>query len=373
MTSDDTFVALGRADGSVGIGALEIDAPTGQNNYALFEMSSDFTPGWVTLLEHGPGPGAALPVRVEPVPTGGVVAVLSPAHDVLVAGQSLPSLGGTRDGLLLRLAADGTLIWARRFGGSGETLFSDVYVPSSFPAVYVTGAFTETANFGASDMVAPMGENEAVLLAYDLDTGDILYQRTFGGPGDQPRSYLAPVAGTHLAVSTGTNASVASFTVDGVALGPGPGAFVVQFDLAGTVAVGGAAIGPVDVSDLLVHDGVVTIEHQVTARRLSANWSLDWLFQPADLSGQAPGHSGCVRQGDGLIAFGGQINGSFTIAGSTVDQTAGFYQAFVDASGQGVGVLDLTEERAQQGCAFLADGRVVLVGAGGLGIVTPPP
>ncbi|PRQ08632.1 nucleotide-binding protein [Enhygromyxa salina] len=98
-----------------------------------------------------------------------------------VGGGKLHASGGN-DIIVFKLDGEGNHIWSRIFGGSEP----DRAARLTFDAednVILTGAFTGTADFGAAELVAA-GMRDALVLQLDRDTGEPTFALQIGGPGD---------------------------------------------------------------------------------------------------------------------------------------------------------------------------------------------
>ena len=97
----------------------------------------------------------------------------------------LTSAGGD-DGFVAKYALDGSVAWARRFGGSGVDGVSSVAVDPAGQFLYVTGGFKSSADLtgdGVPD-VTPQGQTDAFsdvfLVKLDAVTGQTVWFRTLG-------------------------------------------------------------------------------------------------------------------------------------------------------------------------------------------------
>jgi hypothetical protein len=122
---------------------------------------------------------------------------------------------GGRDSLLLKRSSDGTPLWQKTWGSTGDETALGIDIDTS-GNVYVAG---DTSSFGA---VA----NDVFLLKYTPD-GTLLWQRMWGGPG------IENVSG--VAVDGDGNAFVTGRT-NGIGFGAGLyDIFVIKYDTDGTL------------------------------------------------------------------------------------------------------------------------------------------
>lgn len=88
------------------------------------------------------------------------------------------------DAFAVRYNADGSLQWARKFGGTTRDE-ANVIAFDGTSAVYVAGFFTGSADFtgdGISD-VKSAGGSDSFLVKLNSATGETIWYRTFGGAG----------------------------------------------------------------------------------------------------------------------------------------------------------------------------------------------
>jgi hypothetical protein len=134
-------------------------------------------------VSFGAGPYAALLLKYGPDGTllwqktwggkredyvRGHVAV-DPSGSIYVTGKTESFGAGHADVLLLKYDPNGTLLWQKTWGGTGEDLCWDVAIGPS-GSIYVIG---RTLSFGA-------GQRDVLLLKYDPN-GALLWQKIWGG------------------------------------------------------------------------------------------------------------------------------------------------------------------------------------------------
>ena len=94
----------------------------------------------------------------------------------------LTSLGGN-DGFVAKYALDGTVQWARRFGGSYSDEVRSVAVDPTGPFVYATGIFRGSADFdgnGVPDAQSNKGSTDVFLVKLNAATGQTVWFKTLG-------------------------------------------------------------------------------------------------------------------------------------------------------------------------------------------------
>ncbi len=155
---------------------------------------------------------------------------IAPGGDVFVAGSfaagvrfgpdSLVS-AGSADILLMRLAPDGTVRWARR-AGSNRADFAYAVETGPNGSVYVGGTFTRSIGFGSGDSLYANGNNRDAFVA--RYTGDGVYEWGWTGGGVANDDYLRdfvvePDGGFYAAGDFHTAATIGGGVVQSAGLG----------------------------------------------------------------------------------------------------------------------------------------------------------
>ncbi len=96
---------------------------------------------------------------------------LTPDGGFLVAGVTLSYGAGGREGLAIRVDADGNLVWLQAYGGTSHDAFMDIHRTAEDTYVMV----------GTSYSLGP-GTGGLWVVMID-DTGQIIWQRSYGGAG----------------------------------------------------------------------------------------------------------------------------------------------------------------------------------------------
>ncbi len=136
----------------------------------------------------------------------------APDGGVLMVGTSLSTSGdvpgnyGSYDAWLLRLDADGQLLWSRHFGGAQE---DRAFAVKSLGEGWLVGAFTSSADGTVS---SNHGLKDAWLLRLD-DAGNLLWEKNFGGTAED-RFFALAIAPSGAYAAAGLSAS-ADFDLDG--------------------------------------------------------------------------------------------------------------------------------------------------------------
>jgi len=105
-----------------------------------------------------------------------------------VGGTSLQSAGGS-DWFLVKYSGSGSVVWAKRFGGTGEDLLDAVALGPDGNIV-ATGRCGGSASFGGATFVTS-GSSDMVVAKYSGATGAHLWSKQFGGIYDDAASAVA--------------------------------------------------------------------------------------------------------------------------------------------------------------------------------------
>jgi uncharacterized delta-60 repeat protein len=151
QTCDGGYVVTGQ---STSFGA-------GNRDMWLLKLAADGSVQWQKAYG---GPGDDEAVGIEQTTDGGYI----------MAGETNSYGAGDWDVWILKLAADGAVLWQKTYGGTNlETSSADPIQQTADGGYIVTGL---TRSFGA-------GGND--VLVFKLDTqGVVQWQKTYGGPGD---------------------------------------------------------------------------------------------------------------------------------------------------------------------------------------------
>ncbi len=157
---------------------------------------------------------------------------------------------GKEDVFLARYDRDGSLVWARRAGGSGTDFGQAV---ATFPdgTFVVAGRFESKATFGPGEsgavVLASAGKRDAFVARYSPD-GQLLWSRRCGGSG-LDYAYDVAALGDGSCVVTGYFEKQATFSKQrepGLKSAGGRDVFVARYDTAGDVVWAKSAGGPAD-------------------------------------------------------------------------------------------------------------------------------
>ena len=133
--------------------------------------------------------------------TDGVV--LSDGSCVLVGStESFGAGAGTRDFWLVKLGPDGTVVWENRYGGPNHE-YAYAATETSAGDILVAG---RTSSFGA-------GDYDGLLIKLDAD-GSVLWDRTYGGTGDDRFHDVIETYDGNLAIAARLNADHLIMKID---------------------------------------------------------------------------------------------------------------------------------------------------------------
>ncbi len=125
--------------------------------------------------------------------------------DVVIAGYTNSSGAGLNDVLVLRVGfINGTMIWSRTWGGANNDVAAAVALTDN--GIVVTGS---TRSFGA-------GSFDVIVLHLDATTGSVVWSRTYGGVGDDKGTGIAvgPTGIVYVAGSTSPTGSIGAVHQD---------------------------------------------------------------------------------------------------------------------------------------------------------------
>lgn len=88
---------------------------------------------------------------------------------------------GTSDGYLVKYTPDGDYVWAKTLGGTGSSFGGGYINIDSSDNIYIAGHFTGTVNFGSGNNTSN-GSFDAFLVKYS-SAGNYVWSKTLGGNG----------------------------------------------------------------------------------------------------------------------------------------------------------------------------------------------
>ncbi len=125
----------------------------------------------------------------------GLGLAVNSSNGIYVTGYSTSTLSANPQVILLRFDSSGDLIWQRSWGGSGTNYGQSVTVDSS-GGVYLTG-FTTSTGAGGQDVL---------VLKFD-SSGGLIWQRTWGGKGDEEGYSIAADSSRNVYVAGATQST----------------------------------------------------------------------------------------------------------------------------------------------------------------------
>jgi len=184
------------------------------------------------------------------------------------AGTGANGRGGS-DGTIVKFKLDGSVEWAKNFGGSGEDNFLDVIEVSDGYVVfgYSNKFDKDWAKFG----VKGKGASDGVIVKFNKD-GTVAWAKNFGGSGNDRFVSAAAVPGGFVAVGQ-TDTIDKDWAAQGCKGKGGTDGAVVKFNNDGTLAwaknFGGSASDYFD-SVISVSDGFVVVG---TSHGMTGDWA----------------------------------------------------------------------------------------------------
>ena len=171
-------VAVDAAGAITAVGYAEVDDGGPQLDAAIVRLAADGTVTWSKTFG-GSGNEMFLGVAVDDA-GGAVVAGFTESSDgdYPLKYPVDPTSGTAADGVVLRLAPDGTVVWSQMIGG-GFWDYLDAVVLTADGGIVVAGVTASTdGDFAGSTMTRPA--DAAALVRLSLD-GTVTWARTYGG------------------------------------------------------------------------------------------------------------------------------------------------------------------------------------------------
>jgi hypothetical protein len=320
-----TFSLPGR--GGADIVIASIDAATG-------------TFQWVTT---GGGNGNDYLYRVRPMPDGSMLAVGSHQTTATFGSTTLPTSLGAGDLFVTRIDGDGTFRWTKRLGGSTnfDDLFGFWVFPDGTMAA--TGYVRGSSTFGSTTITPTgAGSADILLLKLDAE-GNVLWARRAGGPSVDDFGYAVSGFPDGSMLVGGYFSGTADFGSITHTSAGGQDAFLAKYSADGTalwVKTGGSA-GNDAVRDVVARaDGsaIMAITNAGSMPWGSASITglggTDSVITTVDGAGDITWHA--VRGGsgtdsarqvnarsDGFFTIAGTFSGSASFGGTTLTSRGG--------------------------------------------------
>jgi len=191
-TSD---IATGRAtaiDGSGNVFVAATLSGSGDFNPSAPLFSSN-TNGNIVLAKYASGGGliwtrmlvgtatTAQPTAVKTDAAGAVYVTGYFQGSIDFGAGSLTSTGGYSM-FVARFGGDGSLLWARRYGTTGSTVGNAIALDSS-GGLYVAGYLQGAGDFGGGAVASNAGSRDAFVAKYNAADGGYQWARVYGGAG----------------------------------------------------------------------------------------------------------------------------------------------------------------------------------------------
>ncbi len=94
--------------------------------------------------------------------------------------------GGVYDGGIVKIDNDGTVVFTKNYGGTGNDRFDSMVRSDSNDGVVITGSTSSTDN----DLNSTNGSTDYWVLKVD-DTGEVVWSNSFGGPGTDSSRFIS--------------------------------------------------------------------------------------------------------------------------------------------------------------------------------------
>ncbi|RFS18434.1 Ig-like domain repeat protein [Emticicia sp. C21] len=171
---------------------------------ALSQVVNALNTPRLTLIRQSAGISSGSSTYAESVATDALGNVYKTGYfkEIVNFGTTtLTSVGG-EDIFLVKYNASGTVLWAKRAGGTGNDQGVNVAVSGSY--VYIVGIFFNTANFNTpsasgSNEIISAGSSDAFVAKFD-DSGNFQWAKRAGGTAGEEASGLA-ISGSDIYVS----------------------------------------------------------------------------------------------------------------------------------------------------------------------------
>jgi SdrD B-like domain/Beta-propeller repeat len=148
----------------------------------------------------------------------------------IVLGTATLTSAGGNDAFVAKFDPSGNVLWARSFGGPGYDQATGLALDGS-GAAYVTGRFSNSVAFDSTHTLTSAGSTDAFVLELDA-SGNVVYATQAGGAGADIGIGLA-VDGGGQAYVTGYFAGTASFGPNNLTAPGAYAAYVAQVDANG--------------------------------------------------------------------------------------------------------------------------------------------
>ena len=252
------------------------------------------------------------------------------------ANESTLTTAGNADIFIAKYDSGGALLWAQRAGGAGHDQVSDLALDGA-GNIYVTGHFSGTATFGLSTTLVDAGQRDVFVAKYD-GSGTLLWAKRAGGTFQERGSDIAVDALANVYVTGTFSSLPATFgagqpNAATLFRAAGPDIFVAKYTSTGAFVwarrAGGLSLAEASSSIVADPGGVSTITGSFAGTStfgaggpnatslVSTNGSPDMFIASYGADGEllwARQAGGTDREGGSLLAIDG--NGSTYVTGT---------------------------------------------------------
>lgn len=221
--ASSNIVTAGRLGGSGDIGCGQHTSATGAGYVAQTNAAGACT--WAVYFNDD---GFVSPSAVTVAADGSVYVAGSFDATAVFGAAQYVSAGGL-DGFLVKIAAGGTVAWARTFGGADDEYPYAVAVSGN--SVAVGGAFYGTMAPGGdgTTTLTSNGDADAFLATFAASDGGLVTSRAFGGPGWDAVNALTFNEGAQV-IAVGTHAGGLDLGLGTIATAGGQDGFVAVYN-----------------------------------------------------------------------------------------------------------------------------------------------
>ena len=131
---------------------------------------------WVRAIG-GASSDSGMAVAVD---AGGNVVTGGAFYDAMTVGSTLLTSAGNSDVFLVKYSQTGSVLWARRLGGTGDDSVQSLAIDPTSGDVVMAGWFTGTTTIDTTSFVAN-GPQDILLAKFDGATGALRWAKQFGG------------------------------------------------------------------------------------------------------------------------------------------------------------------------------------------------
>lgn len=170
--------ALGDFAGVVGYGGEPLVATPSKSDLVVSKHDGNGNPLW--SLRAG---DSSFQYSAKLIVDGaGDLILLARIYGSVDFGGGPRASAGAGDLLVVKLDGEGQHVWSRVFGSKDPERAERIVVDAQ-DDVFLTGAFTSTIDFGGGTLTTA-GMRDAFVVKLDGETGEHVYSRRIGGPGD---------------------------------------------------------------------------------------------------------------------------------------------------------------------------------------------